>query len=123
MVKKKKSKKIEKFLIIGSENDGFRHRYEIRKNESFRKPFLIFMEQLGFERWGLEHIFKGNPDKNEKILVSDLTDWVNNFNNKDFDVDIFWGDTKIILSIRTKKRARLIKILDKYSKFIMSNSL
>lgn len=100
-------------------NDGFRYKIEIKKEESFRRMFIDFMGDLGFSKdyassgaaWEhLDNIFIGP--------VNSIRDFCVNFNNKDFDVDVFLGDKKVILSVRTKKRAKLIKILEKYSKWV-----
>ena len=97
-------------------NDGFRHRIEIRKNESFKEVFINFMISLGFDKKKVRDIF-WNPETNKYIKIKEVYERVSHDKNKDFDVDVFYGAKKIILLVRTKKRAKLIRVLEKYSKW------
>ena len=95
-----------KLILTGTENDGFRHKYEIKKQEFFKDAFIDFMVCLGFKKERVEQCFLDYDEKeNEiKLNVSDLKDYCDNFKNKDFDIDVFYGKRKIILLIRTKKK-------------------
>lgn len=117
---------VEKFKLIGTNNDGFRHRYSVQKKESFKKAFLNFMEDLDFDK---EKIMKSFWVCSEEALgedvelkISGFEDEVHNYKNKGYDVDVFYGKTKIILVVRTKKRFRMIDHLKKKANWIMTPS-
>jgi hypothetical protein len=116
-MKKKTKKKENKFAIIGMSNDGFRHRIEIKKEESSGRSFVDFMVDLGLDPIELDYILM-EREGNKKIKVFNKKDWTSHHKNKDFDTDIIFGDKKVFLIIRTKKRMKLMNTLDKYSKWI-----
>ena len=114
--------KIDKNLLIGTGNDGYRYKYEFKKNNKFKKAFLGFMQELGFEEeWDLYYFDKDYKLQNEEEEIPrDLTkirDLVEHYKNKDFDVDLFFGVKNLILIIRTKNTNMLVKVANKYFKF------
>jgi hypothetical protein len=107
-------KKGQKFTLTGMGNDGFRYYCIFRKNEAFKKISREFMEKLGFDGKGVPTELY-DYDLEKKIKMNSVKDQISNYKNNDFEVDIFYGDRKVILVIRTKKRAQLIRTLEEYS--------
>jgi len=112
--------KTEKFFIKGTENDGFKHRYEIKKDEKFKGAFINFMVCLGFDKYEVSEFFEDN--KGYQLRINSFKDEVYSFKNKHYDIDVFYGDKKIIMLIRTKKRDEIIDCLGKNSYFIEPNN-
>jgi len=111
--------KTNKFTVMSAGNDGFRYRYDIRKKESFGKSFNSFLIDLGFNKKDVEG-WCIDPNTGENIKIKDMRDWVTNYKNKNFDVDVFYSSKEIILVIRTKNRKKLITSLEKYSYWLES---
>jgi hypothetical protein len=113
-----------KFTLTGTDNDGFRHRYGIRKNEKFKKAFYDFMGVLEFD---VEKIKRGffifDETKGDvELKISDFEDCIRNYHNKKYDVDVFYGKAKIIIVVRTKKRDLMIEHLEKSAGWIKTIS-
>lgn len=108
----------EKIMLLGTGNDRYRHYYKIRKNEKFKKIFVKFMEDLGFDAQRIKQQF-WNEDNNIEIKISDFIDSCSHYKNKKYDIDIFYGYKKIILVIRTKERKELLENIK--SKFKWKN--
>ena len=113
----------KKFILTGTDNDGFRHRYSFKKNEEFKKSFLKFMVELEFDEKIKSSWNSGHEDKNGnwidvELKVSDFEDCIRHYQNKKFDVDVFYGKDKIIIVVRTKTRNSIIKYLRKNVKWI-----
>ena len=109
-----------KFTLVGTGNDGFRHRYSIRKNESFKKVFVDFMVDLDFEKGKIEGSF-ADSEENGKIIkfkIKEVLDVCSNYQNKKYDVDVFYGRFKIIIVVRTKQRIPMVNHLDNKSKWV-----
>jgi hypothetical protein len=98
------------FVLTGTDNNGFRHRYSVKKNENFKKIFVKFMVDLGFEDIDAEELIK--------IKIKDICDECWHYENEKFDVDVFYGRFKIILVVRTKSRRPLLDSLYYKSKWI-----
>jgi len=105
----------KKFIIIGMENDGYRSQYVFKKNSNFNRVFINFLVDLGFVNVDFDASFENG--KEGLLNISKFKDEENHFKNKSFDIDLFYGDKKAILIVRTKNRAKLIRILEKYSVF------
>ena len=104
-----------KFILTGTSNDGFRHRYSFRKNESFKKAFFGFMGALDFSEEDFKSTFIGGDenDENVDLKISEFEDCVRNYKNKKYDVDVFYGAKKIIILVRTKRRESMVNYLEK----------
>jgi len=101
--------------LIKTKNNGFRHEYSFIKNKSFKKFFLNFMEDLGFNKNKTKKTFT-SINKNERYVelkISDLKDCVKYYKNKNYDIEVFYGDKKIIMVLKTKKRKKAIEHLVK----------
>ncbi|MBT4257703.1 hypothetical protein HOD88_00780 [archaeon] len=113
-----------KFILTGTDNDGFRHRYSARKIEKFKVAFSDLMKDLGFEPNPFLKLFEGGfYDENEEFiakdrLVKEIIDECFHFQNENYDVDLFFGDKRIIFVIRTKARDLLVNHLYKNSNWI-----
>jgi hypothetical protein len=109
-----------KLTLIGTDNDGFRHRYSCTKNESFKKIFIRLMAALDFEEEKIKNTFWSHDEDERPIelKISEFEDVCNHYQNKKYDVDIFYGKKKIIIVIRTKNRKDLVFSLRKLSKFV-----
>jgi len=109
-----------KFTLIGTDNNGFRHRYSFRKTEAFKKSFVKFMENLDFNSKDIKGTFMGY-DKDEKLInlkISEFEDCIRYYQNKKYDVDVFYGNKKIIMVVRTKKRIPMVEHLVKKAGWI-----
>lgn len=115
------------FKLIGTDNDGIRHRYSIEKNEDFKKAFTRFMNDLSFDG---EDIKKGlfmredyDANRQYEIKVDDLSDICFYFRSGEYEIDLFFGGKKIILVIRTgqkikrNRRKKLVKEVRDNSKW------
>ena len=113
-----------KFILTGTDNDGFRHRYSARKIEKFKVAFSDLMKDLGFEPNVFLKLFEGGfYDENEDFiakdrLIEEIIDESFHFQNKNYDLDLFFGDKKIIFVIRTNNRDLLVNHLYKNSNWI-----
>ena len=92
----------KEFVLVGTHNDGVRHRYSVEKREDFKKPFLKFMEELGFESKEIERRFfyeKKIGEDNDKVpiyetfilKIKDINDVCWFYKNLEYEVDIFLG--------------------------------
>ena len=124
----KKEKKFEKlkspkgFVLMGTDNNGYRHRYSVKKNEQFKNMFIKFMGGLGFDEERIGNAFYSNDMEDEGVIlkISDFKDVYKNYKNKKYDVDVFYGSKKIILIIRCKVRKPMVDNLmynSKWKKF------
>lgn len=120
-----------KFTLTGTDNNGFRHRYSVKKNEAFKKAFVKFMEDLEFDAEKIQEIIQNefmirtyiDTEKDEKeiiqkINVRDVTDVCRYYKNKKYDVDVFYGKSRIIIVVRTKYRVPMVKHLENKSGWI-----
>jgi len=109
-----------KFTLTGTDNDGFRHRYSIRKDEYFKKAFLKFMEDLDFNSDEIKWNFYSEDDSGnyKEIKISEFEDCIRYFQNEKYDVDVFFGNKKVILVVRTKSRVPMVKHLEDEAKWI-----
>jgi hypothetical protein len=124
--------KISKDLVLnGTDNNGFRHRYSFDKTKNFKKGFIDFMGELGFDSKKIEDKFiikkweYTGEGEIEKIFVRDVFDledmcWF--FHNEKFEIDIFFGKDKVIILIRTrddnKIRREMLDELERKSDWI-----
>tara|TARA_Y100000034_G_C6685121_1_gene301348 strand:+ start:165 stop:602 length:438 start_codon:yes stop_codon:yes gene_type:complete len=121
----KKDKEYEKlefpkgFTLLATGNDGYRHRYYVEKNKDFKKIFIKFMIDLGFEEEGVKKRFQYYDDKSELVVlkITEIVDECWNFNNKKYDVDVFIGKKKVIIVVRTSKRRKMLDNLESKSKW------
>ena len=112
----------KEFILEGTDNNGMRHRYSIEKNEQFKDVFIKFMEELGFDSEKISKRFirtecdkKTGEQRTILIRVADLKDVCHYYKNREYEADIFYGNRKIILIIRTnqkRERVRRRKMLD-----------
>ena len=107
------------FELTGTDNNGTRHRYSFVKKESFKDIFLKFMEKLGFDPEKIKNqFFRSLQDDNGEemgqipVKVSEICDVCWNYQNKNYDVDVFYGFQKIIIVIRAKSKEQRFYMLD-----------
>lgn len=106
------------FILMGTDNDGYRHRYSVEKNEKFKNIFIKFMKDLGFDEGEIRQGFWSYDDHNEfELKISEFEDCYRYYENKKYDVEIFYGNKKIILVIKTKKRRKMLDNLESKSKW------
>ena len=118
-------KEKEKPKLISTGNDGYRYRYEIRKKNSFKKLFLDFMKELGFDKkedlFYFNKTYEFDKESGEEELVNrDITkinNHVENYRNDKFDVDLIYFEKTIVIVVRTGENDKLVKIVNKYFKF------
>ena len=117
-----------KFVLTGTDNNGFRHRYSVKKTEEFKKAFSNFMNDLGFEGKKINenlyitsYINEQDEDIQIVLKVADFEDCIRHYQNKDFDVDVFFGRFKIIIVVRTKKRVSMVEHLEKKASWIKAS--
>ena len=108
------------FVLTGTDNNGFRHRYSAIKNEQFKKIFIKFMIDLGFDEKEMGKTFfrYGKEENLIELKISELEDMCKHYENKMFEIDVFYGSKKIILVIRTKARRPLLDNLETKSRWI-----
>lgn len=109
--------KIPKSLFLnGTENNGYRHRYSCEKNEKFKKGFFELMENLGFDKNNVDrfvmsrYIYDEEEGRETKKIwirkVKEVKDECWFFENKKYEIDVFFGVKKIIILIRIKGRKK-----------------
>ena len=118
--------KINKNLTInGTSNNGVRHRYSFEKDSNFKKGFIEFMSSLKFDKETIERYFIYEEDGEngecvKKIITPmEVEDRCWFFENEKYEIDVFWGKTKVIMLIRTnqkRKRDRRRKMLNELEK-------
>ena len=106
--------------LSGTDNNGFRHRYSLLKDESFKNNFLNFMAGLEFNWESIENKFYYEDESGQfrENKVIDFLDVCWHFENKNFEVDVFFGSSKIIMVIRTRNRRKLIDTLVNFTEFV-----
>ncbi len=117
--------KTSKELILnGTDNNRYRHRYSFEKNEQFKTGFIKFMKDLEFNEKELKKIkekfiiqsFKENEKGGEDIVINlkiiDIVDVCWYFQNKKYEVDVFFGEKKIIILIKVKSKQYREDVLD-----------
>jgi hypothetical protein len=109
-----------KFTLTGTDNDGFRHRYSIKKDKNFIKAFIKFMEDLDFDSEDIEGIFYGEDDEGKiiKLNIKEFEDCIRYYQNKKYDVDVFFGRFKVIIVVRTKTRVPMVDHLENKADWI-----
>jgi len=110
-----------KFTLTGTDNNGFRHRYSIMKNEDFKKAFVKFMVDLGFDGKNIMGRFEYQDEETDELIVTkvkDIEDVCDNYDNHKYDVDVFYGKFKVIIIVRTKDRMPMVKHLKNEAKWI-----
>ena len=107
------------FVLMGTDNDSYRNRYSVEKNENFKNIFIKFMEDLGFDGGKIRQGFWNYDEDDDKIelKISDFEDCYRYYENKKYDIDVFYGNKKIILIIRTKERREMLNNLEYKSKW------
>jgi len=104
-------------------NDGKRYYYEFNKESSFKQVFIDFMKELGFNEETLFYFINTYQQEfgGEEILVNreitESKESIENYKNKEFDIDLIFFDKTINLIVRTKKKAKLVKVVERYFKF------
>ncbi len=121
----------KKLTLSGTDNNGVRHRYTFDKDMNTKEGFFDFMEGLGFEIKEIEKRFMiqdyNNDTDEEKIIFLDMEDIVDQcwfYENKKYELDIFWGNKKVIILVRTNqkikrdRRKKLVDTVEETSKWI-----
>ena len=107
-----KSEKPKSLILNGTNNNSKRHQYSFEKNEGFKEGFLELMENLGFGREKTDQftIRNSSCDDEENVeriwirKVSEVQDECWYFENKKYEIDVFFGVKKIIILFRIKGR-------------------
>ena len=106
------------FVLMGTDNDSYRNRYSVEKNENFKNIFIKFMKDLGFDEGKIKQGFWSYDDDNKfELKISDFEDCYRYYENKKYDIEVFYGNKKIILVIRTKERRKMLDNLESKSKW------
>jgi len=107
------------FELTGTDNNGQRHRYSFVKKESFKEVFLKFMQNLGFDSDNIKKQFLQtiyNDDGEEigeaPIKTVEIIDICRNYQNKNYDIGVFYGFQRIIVVIRVKDKDKRFHMLD-----------
>lgn len=106
-----------KLILNGTDNNDKRHRYSFEKNERFKIIFPKFMERLGFEKENIEKRFTSGKETDEEEIVinfkvSNIKDEYWHFQNKKYEVDVFFGIKKIITIIKRKRKQNRNNLID-----------
>lgn len=113
------------FILTGTENNSFRHRYSFKKNNKIKKALEKLFLKLNLVNKNNEALVKQifiekfEDEEGREIYfqrkIEEIIDEVYYFKNDDFEVDIFFGSNKIIVLIRSKKRRDFVDFLEKNS--------
>lgn len=114
----------KEFILLGTDNNGLRHRYSVEKNEDFKNIFAKFMRDLGFDYKQIINRFHYTEEEQEIVVkIKNLEDVCQYYFNSEYEVDVFYGSKKIIIVIRTNqrekrdRRKKMIKDLREKSKW------
>ncbi len=102
-----------KLVLRGTTNLQERFGYMFEKRKNFLKILIKFMEELDFEEDDMIYFYADESMTKLRKLKDDLF----NIKNKNFDVDIFFGDKVVIIIVRTKKKKELMKKIEKFVKW------
>lgn len=111
---------MEKMILLNLENDGFRYKYEFEKDKSTKDSFFAFLNELGFKetiKWDLSDFEQSFEQDLASVNFDEISRHLIYLKNKDFDVEILFGEKKIIFFIRTTKNTKLINLIEKYTRF------
>jgi len=105
---------MNKLKITGLSNLGKRSVYIFQKENSFFSLFPIFLDSLNLEKLGTFYTYDAKP-----FNIKELVDNEDHTENKDYDLDVYYGKDKIIVVIRTneKNREKVINEIKKISEF------
>ena len=102
-----------KFILSGTDNNGIRHRYSVVKNEEFKKAFIKFMTELGFDPQEIDRGFsyietlEDGTEQHVFLKVAEIIDVCWYYKNQKYEVDVFFGKEKIILVVRTNQKDKM----------------
>ena len=105
---------MNKLSLLGIGNEGRWNYFVFKKENSFFPLFASFLSCLRLEKTGIMY---GNED--EKKDIKGIVDKLENTKNKDYDLDIFYGDKRIIVVVRTDETNRgfLVSEIKKIANF------
>ena len=105
---------IKKLRLVGTGNNDKRSFYIFEKNNSFFSLFSIFLISLGFK--DIKDYEYYNDDK---IDINKLKNYIENFKNELYDLDVIYTQDKIIIIVRTDEgnRNKLLNSINKISTY------
>ena len=103
--------------LKGIKNNRYRYELTIEKNQENVKKLIKFLKELEFKNseFNLLECKKG-IDICVPIKISKIDDKCIYFRNKRYDLDLFYGNKRIILVIRTKNSS-FLKTINQSFKF------
>lgn len=102
-----------KIQLLGLGNEGKRSYFVFEKKLSFFPLFSSFLESIGTERPASFYQYD-----ERSINLCDVTDSVEHTNNGVYDIDIFYGENRIVVVIRTSiDRAIFLPKIKKIAKY------
>src|SRR3989344_3561556 len=103
---------IKKLRLVGTGNNDKRSFYIFEKNNSFFSLFSIFLISLGFK--DIKDYEYYNDDKTD---INKLKNYIENFKNELYDLDVIYTQDKIIIIVRTDEgnRNKLLNSINKIS--------
>jgi len=107
---KPKKEELKRLVLNGTNNDGRRHRYSFDKNSDFKEGFKSFLLQLGFfgkDLFDIREDVESEDGPTERVWLREAKDIVDecwHFENEKYDVDVFFGDKKVIVLVRIKSK-------------------
>ena len=97
---------MKKLNLLGLGNENGRSYFYFEKNLDFFSTFPIFFERLNLDKVSRFYAY------DEKILdLKETVDIYENAENTDYDVDIFFGEKRIIVVVRTSHRNKLRSVI------------
>ncbi len=105
--------------ILGIKKSELINEYTLKKEKGVLENIKLFLERLGYDKFGDLHYLFYSEESEKKPKASSILDVTKikdkrfNIKNNEYDIDIFIGNKKILLVIRTKK-----DLQDKISKEI-----
>jgi len=109
----------EPCFLISTSNDGHIYSYGFNKTERFGELFKEFLLRLGFDKKEVGKVFLtyDEDDKEFREQISLIEDTMRFHTNKEFGIEVFYGNKTILVIVRTKKREKLLGVVDKLFKF------
>jgi hypothetical protein len=105
---------MDKLKLLGLGNNENRSYFIFKKRNAFFLTFPFFLEELGLEKIGILYEHSEND-----VDIREYVDIQENVKNDVFDVDIFFGEDKFIVVVRTDEfnRPKLMRTIKKIANY------
>jgi hypothetical protein len=106
---------MKKLKLFATSNFEDRDEFRIEKDQRALGCIKKFLESLELDT-SYTFITEDKDAHEKEIRISKLTDFCQNFKNKDYNIDVFFGKDRIILVVRTaiRNRQKIVKEILKW---------